>query len=416
MRNKQNIYFFVAIAVILFAAAGIGVSTYLGMRNLGNDAAVGKILIPAPSVFPKTQIIDTEQEITTSDAYSTFYAVIHNTLWGWSEEKEKDDSKLTKPVRISEGVYRIYKYSSYFLKLDSSLWKLREKQLPKLISYNVKSIFTGYQGEQFLLKNDGNLYRYFENQEIPILADIRKVVYYGEGAAIKNDGSLWGFGKSDFYDLGAQGRENVDPNRPFELMKDVEDVQLVWDDGPLVVGVLKKDHSFWVWGSTNPHDEGYNGKSLKISNDVKKYSVHPWYGGFVLKNDNSLWSWDTKKSPIKIKRIANHVVDIAYPYFFDSEGDLYVIDSDLWWTNPKQDKKKFTNLPIKIIGNVLKIKKKSFESELIATRKDGRIWSDVYGLLPKDVIKYYDSGVAEKKDGTIWNWGDKPVKIVLPIK
>ena len=396
--------------MILVGAAVTVALIYWGPWNMSGNTSKGTKNLASPSTNPQAQVVDNEKAITTGTDYLKFYAVINNTLWSWPEVNGEVDFANTKPTIVMDGVYKILRQSNYFLKLNSTMWKFPgENKSPTFVFRNVKDFREGYQGQKYLLTNDGNLFSSKDDWQKPILTDVKQFTYYGEGEAIKNDGSLWGFGKSDFYGLGAAGRINIDPEKPFKIMDKVKDVELVWDDGPLLVGVVKKDNSFWIWGSYNSNNEGYNDKRLRISDNVKDFSVHPWYGGFVLKSDSTLWRWATRTKSKALSKLADNVAKIHYPYFLTKDGDLYTIDYN-----------RRTNLnneggPIKKVDNVLSFVRETYESETIATLKSGRVWSEVYGLLPEDVLKYFDSGFAVKKDGTVWKWGEKPVKLELPI-
>ena len=261
---------------------------------------------------------------------------------------------------------------------------------------------------------------------------------------IKKDGSLWGWGASNWGQLGIirkiGSREGSFVSEPRKVMDQVKDVS-----GRETIFALKPDGTLWVWGSSGPQrgdksDEDWT-TPHKVMDNVEEVSS-TGYHTVIRKKDGTLWAWgdnqcgalgtgDTRESvkPVRVdvKPLQNRkVVQIATRW-----GETYLLadDGTVWYSgeyNIRQadclDPPKLVPTKLDTIDNVRAIALGQFHE--LYLKKDGSVWASGYGVaastplmtVPAKVGKVMEEvveiaggqshSIALKKDGTVWVWGE----------
>ena len=258
---------------------------------------------------------------------------------------------------------------------------------------------------------------------------------------IKQDGSLWGWGASNWGQLGVILDANqLFLNTPRKVMDQVKDAS-----GNGTIFALKPDDTLWVWGSSGPQRGDKSDKDWtrprKVMDGVAQVSS-TFAHTVIRKKDGSLWAWgnnqcgalgigntDKHLKPVRVdvKPLGNRkVVQIATRW-----GETYLLadDGTVWYSgeyNIRQegciDPPKLVPTKLDSIDNVKAIALGQFHE--LYLKKDGSVWASGYGVaaraplmtVPTGLGKVMD-GVAEiaggqshsialKKDGTVWTWGE----------
>ena len=261
---------------------------------------------------------------------------------------------------------------------------------------------------------------------------------------IKKDGSLWGWGASNWGQLGVireiGSREGIFLSIPRKIMDQVNDVS-----GNGTIFALRPDGTLWVWGNASIQ-RGDTGKKdwtrpHKVMDGVAQVSS-TFAHTVVLKKDGTLWAWgdnqcgalgtgDTRESvkPVRVdvKPLQNRkVVQIATRW-----GETYLLadDGTVWYSgeyNIRQadclDPPKLVPTKLDTIDNVRAIALGQFHE--LYLKKDGSVWASGYGVaastplmtVPAKVGKVMEEvveiaggqshSIALKKDGTVWTWGE----------
>ena len=258
---------------------------------------------------------------------------------------------------------------------------------------------------------------------------------------IKKDGSLWGWGASNWGQLGIILESNDGfLNIPRKIMDQVNDVS-----GNGTIFALKPDGTLWVWGSSGPQRGDKSDKDWtrphKVMDGVAQVSSTLAHT-VVQKKDGTLWAWgsnqcgalgigNTEKQlkPVKVNLtpLGNRkVVQIATRW-----GETYLLadDGTVWYSgeyNIRQadclDPPKLVPTKLDTIDNVRAIALGQFHE--LYLKKDGSVWASGYGVaastplmtVPAKVGKVMEGvveiaggqshSIALKKDGTVWVWGE----------
>ena len=306
----------------------------------------------------------------------------------------------------------------------------------KIVMEDVVSVSTVEDASHvFIIKTDGSLWGWGFNNNNPLIPggmlglgeDIKCVdtptklmddVYsvstsYNHTVALKRDGSLWKWGRL------SSGASAV----PVKIADNVR-FATVGDSYSSNILAIKEDNSLWVSGNhtvfpyetMEPGKMGYyNGELTKIIDGVK--TVASLYGSnFVIKQDDSLWSWgkDTtgqlgnggkyelrggesyfdnpvykvytyQRTPIKILENVKRIIPASSKiYAFTSYDQLWV------WGDSWRAEAERTAEGTKII--------KTLESEKTIPRKASEDFSYI--------SRNGNSSVKLKNDGTVWVEGN----------
>lgn len=276
-----------------------------------------------------------------------------------------------------ESVYMNYN-STYYIKKDGSLWSCGRNDYGQL-------------GDG--TKTDRSI-------PIKIMDDVKEIVFAEQNYfVIKKDGSLWGWGKNFKGSIGNGSTNNV--LSPVKILNDVIKVAGQYD----LTMALTKDGRLWRWGVGYKWEnmvyywylstDSYDLSPQLVESGVKDYAFK---GNtiFIIKNDNSLWSWgyntngflgdgtkDTHR--IAFSKIMDNVREVRVN---SNTKVAYAIktDNSLWaWGENYY----LSTWPRGQIGDGTKTNRYS----------PVKIMSDV---------RFIDPGTfcyAIKKDGTLWTWG-----------
>ncbi len=258
---------------------------------------------------------------------------------------------------------------------------------------------------------------------------------------IKQDGSLWGWGATDYGQMGIILESNDGfINIPRKVMDQVKDVS-----GDETIFALKPDGTLWTWGNASIQ-RGDTGKKdwttpRKIMDNVEEVSSARFHT-VVRKKDGSLWAWgdnqcgalgtgDTNDSvkPVRVdlKPLGNRkVVQIATRW-----GETYLLADDrtVWYSGEYNIRREGCLDPLHLvptkldtIDNVKSIALGQFHE--LYLKKDGSVWASGYGVAARAPLETVPTGlgkvmddvveiaggqshsIALKKDGTVWVWGE----------
>ncbi len=336
-----------------------------------------------------------------------------DTLWGWGLSACDNTHTYRKiPKKIAADVETIFS-GDYILKKDKSLWKLKEDEyygfstkLVKILD-NVKTFKRNIDDTntdtQFALKMDGSLWIGGDNTNFRILD--KKIKYFKkplkiienvksfeiEGRAvyiIKNDGSLWGCGRNSNGELGKGDKRPY--LKPTHIMDNVKSI--ISNDNSYEI--LKENGEVWQWkGIKPPH---------KLLDKVKEIQVSDT-NTFALTYGNSLWAWDLnrngeigdgtrvdKEKPVKILDDVIKFCCNETSFALTSKGELFG-----WGKNSHGELGDGTmteSLSPNLILDDVKYFKEFNDDEILSNGH-----SQINDGIP---------GCAEKKDGSIWVWGE----------
>ena len=257
---------------------------------------------------------------------------------------------------------------------------------------------------------------------------------------IKQDGSLWGWGETQYGQMGIiLETNNGFVNIPRKVMDQVRDVS-----GEGTIFALKPDGSLWVWGKASSQRGDKGGKDWikprKVMDDVAEVSS-TFAHTVIRKKDGTLWAWgnnqcgalgtgDTEDSakPVRVNVAPlgkRQVVQIATRW-----GETYLLadDGTVWYSGEynvhQEDCLDVPHLvPTKLdsIDGVKAIALGQYHE--LYLKKDGSVWASGYGAaastplmtVPAKVGKVMDDvleiagggwhSMALKKDGSVWAWG-----------
>lgn len=332
--------------------------------------------------------IDKVAQIST-DYLHTVFVKSDGTIWfcGYKcDHPEITPYYLVNPITL-KTLKNVKEVSanielSATLKMDGTVWvwgdfRFVEKggviiKLPKLVKGldNVKSIETG-RNFFTVLKFDGTVWAWgnltgelgnsmYVSQsspiKVPVLENVKEITSDFFTLAIKNDGTVWGFGGGDTepYDTGISAEKNL--LAPQQI------------------------------------------KGLK---DIKKVDISDYVYAIALGNDGSLWRWIYKKeAPKKVEGI-NDIVNIENGVILKNDGTLWTINSD------------FQPEKMNGITGIKAIFKNDYK-RIYAVDKNNIVWSINYDSSIKKEqmkldfkqLKYIDSRLALKNDGSVLAWGN----------
>ncbi len=260
---------------------------------------------------------------------------------------------------------------------------------------------------------------------------------------IKQDGSLWGWGRTNYGQMGVIRSESRTTSEfivnPRKIMDQVKSVS-----GNGTIFAVKPDNSLWGWGEAGPQRGDTVKENLphprKVMKDIILVSTTAFHT-VVKKTDGTLWAWGNNQCgalgtgdrkdhvhPVKVdmKPLGKRkIVQIDTRW-----GETYLLadDGTVWYSgeyNIHQDEcldpPHLVPTKLDTIDNVKAIALGQFHELFL--KKDGSVWASGYAegassslwTVPKGPGKVMD-GVAEiaagqfhsialKKDGTVWTWG-----------
>lgn len=394
-----------------------------GERKNGNDTLEVKC-----HIFRNKLIIEPTRNLTRNKYILTIPqgAVMNEN---GEDNISYTSSFYTKSAFIDNVIpFTDYKSTLFITKNDKSVWGCGYNSLAGILGLN------NYADQKKLVQCD-----FYD------LKDVQKAGEYGNILYLQKDGTLLTRG------------EKYNTSKLFTFMTGVEDIQTSFYH----YLALKKDGSLWTWGQnrkdkynktqghlgleTSNKDEYY---PLHLMDDVKKMFEDD-YNSYIIKKDNSLWSWgrndygqigngsiDSNNDVLIPTHIMNDVDTIAH---FDQHVLVIKKDGTLWgWgqnkcgtigcgkaensTDSGNDDLRPT--PIKILDNVRQVYTNRNVSYALTNDNKLYTWGwNEYGqigagetykyiytptLVLEDVakVKANSNGFGVlKTDGTVWTTG-----------
>lgn len=320
-------------------------------------------------------------------------------------------------------------------KSDGTLWWLFKTWDEGYVyrSLKVADSVKQYVGDGYILKNDGALWRcdfLTPNNSQKIADNVRSAALGPDSTLIllyvKNDNTLWGKGEKQF--IGVPGAKVDEYGRVIDFTKIMDGVADVHfgrqADGSYYSVILKTDSSLWLRNYEAFGTQDGIGLTLfsgpwKLLDDVASITHNAPL--LALKKDGSLWeimdSWTHNWT---------HDDTTSINLTGGQQRDYYTGELDESQTNSIWIKK-----PVKQLEDVV-----DFSGNIYANagvKKDGSLWTwgdNQYGILGdgnsisdyperimqspvkakiEDVYKVAfgsDAGLAVKKDGSVWGWGN----------
>lgn len=203
--------------------------------------------------------------------------------------------------------------------------------------------------------------------------------------AIKDDGTVWAWGNNDHGQLGNSTSKNESIPIQVNGLNDITAVA-AHENYSLA---LKKDGTVWEWGNDN-----CTPAQIKELSDV--VSISSGYDhSLALKSDGTVWAWGKNSSfgelgdgtyidrdrPVQVKRIKD-ITSISAGREYSLAVDKY---GQVWDWGFKSTPYSTSSIPCNV---------------LIGNKGEGAL-SDVIKIAAGNWF-----GMALKKDGTVWVWGD----------
>ncbi len=227
------------------------------------------------------KILDNVRSVSAGGS-SQFVAVKKDdTLWGWGSldgvpvESERMDPTLLYPTQFTIDDVKSASASHSFilvLKNDNSLWV-------------VGDMYSGDGTNKKADDHDG--FRKITDNVIDMHA-ANGTVYY-----IKDDNTLWGYGDNNHAQLGNMESVAADTYEPIKILDDVKSIQAGQDSNTIFA--IRLDNSLYAWGEEGFYTEEQGwieeaGSPYKVMDNVK-LAVPDGEQAFIIKTDDSLWSW-----------------------------------------------------------------------------------------------------------------------------
>ncbi len=280
--------------------------------------------------------------------------------------------------------------------------------------------------EGYWLKSDGTIW-WMGAQIQPTLTGVKQIIN-GDGAdtlVLKNDGTVWGWGNNQGSELGI-GHPSYYETTPVQAvgLTNVVSIAKSKNFNTSLAFAIKSDGTVWVWGS---NQDGLFGNGQTDSTTVYSTPIQqPGLTGFTsiaagachavgLKADGTVWAWGS--SYLSCARMNNPVPAAGTSYALLGNGMTTV---------------SYTPIQVPNLSGIVAIK--AIRANSYALKNDGTLWAwgeNVSGALGNgstitpanpvqvsritNVISFalspsistgYGHGVAEKSDGSVWAWGD----------
>ncbi|MBS1508049.1 MAG: T9SS type A sorting domain-containing protein [Bacteroidetes bacterium] len=319
---------------------------------------------------------------------------------------------------ISVGIGEQYVFA---IKTDGTLWQwgyeftlpnapMRRTLVPKLLDNGLwKTVSAGYQ-HVAAIKNDGTLWTVGANDQGSLgdgttlmKIDLAQVgnssdwaqVDAGKGftIALKTDGTLWAWGANDAGQLGDGTITSSFVPKQIGSASDWVSISC----GIAHTLAMKSDGTLWAWGDNKVGEVG-NGTTLPVTTPVRigndntwKTISANWNNSSAVKIDGTLWSWGYNEVDSgNLYPSTPQQLGADHDWSFISYGALHVLalknDGTLWARGSNQ-MGQFGN------GTVTT----PFVNDFLQV---GNQTDWVY------VVARNGFSFGQKKDGTVWSWGD----------
>jgi alpha-tubulin suppressor-like RCC1 family protein len=269
------------------------------------------------------KILDNVRSVSSGGSQARVAVKKDDTLWVWgSMEGYPDggtslDPTLLYPTKLDiEDVKSASVSDRYILALknDNTLWICGD-------------MYTGDGTNEKALSKDG--FEKIAGNVIDMFADNDTVFY------IKDDNTLWGYGDNNHSQLGNMESVKEDVLTPVKILDDVK--QICTNYGVSVIGAIRLDNSLYLWGDGGFYTEEYGwiedaGSPYKAMDNVKT-SVVDSEEAFIVKTDNTLWTWGYSYEGKSVSneqlpyKVADNVLDVTIG---ERHAAIIKTDNTLW--------------------------------------------------------------------------------------
>ncbi len=269
------------------------------------------------------KILDGVRSVSSGGAQARVAVKKDDTLWGWGSLEgypaggNKLDPTLLYPTKLAIDDVKLASVSDRFilaLKNEGSLWICGD-------------MYTGDGTNKKALSKVG--FEKVAENVIDMYAD-NKTVFF-----LKDDHTLWGYGDTNYAQLGNMISEKADTLTPIKILDEVKSIATNY--GTSVVGAIRLDNSLYLWGSGGfyTQSEGWienAGRPYKVMDNVRTAAVDA-EAALIVKMDNTLWRWGESYEGDNVAderipyKIAEDVLDVTIG---ERHSAILKTDRTLW--------------------------------------------------------------------------------------